>query len=122
MRWRDAMMAALALTTLATGALAGRGYACGPWQPGGVAPALDAINIMKSMAILTSNGRDDTIRMARGQLDLRIYPDDTGLYIVHGTPVATDNGPAFGPRIRVQRLIHDPLQPHILQTECEAVK
>ena len=121
MRWRDLTGTAMALCLIAATPGAAQDYTCAPWQADG-AETLERISILRSLAIVTTGGRDETVRMARGQLNLRIYPDESSVYIVHGDPVQTDNGPAFGPKIRVQRLIHDPVQPQILQTECEAVK
>lgn len=113
---------ALTLVLLAGAAQAGQDYRCDGWQAGHDEPALERVSVLKSMAVVTRGGHDETVRMARAQLALRVYPDDAGIWVIHGDPVTFENGPGFGPRITVQRLVHDADQPVILQTRCEEVK
>lgn len=117
---RLAKSLAAAMLLAAGPALAGQDFACAPWQPAGQAPDLSAVSVLKSTLVVTAGAAPETIRMMQGTLTRRVYPDETGLYVLHGDMVRTDNGPGFGPSITVQRLVHDPDHPTLLLTTCEA--
>ncbi len=118
MRWGEL---AVVLVVCATGAAAGQEYTCGPWVPKGPGQ-IEHVSVLKKMAVVTVDGRDETVRMARAHLDLRVYPHETGVYVIYGDPVRTDAGPVFGPRITIQSLTYDRAQPRVAQAQCEARK
>lgn len=97
-------------------------YACAPWAgPDQGVPALATISVGKSMITYRGDsGPSVTARMAHSTLTRRIYPEDDSLFVIHGDFVRGPDGPEFGPRITVQRLMHDAATPILATTTCEA--
>ena len=126
-RWGEGMRHVLASVLLiactALPASAGQDYTCGIWRPKGTGVArVTAISVLKGTAILTEGKVQRTLRMPEATPTRRVYLDKDGLFIIHGAFVRSPEGPAFGDRITLQRLVHDPKRPVLVQTDCEERK
>ena len=112
-----ALVVALALPgSLATAA----DYACGDWNVA-VLQAVEALSIGKSMITLReASGPAVSVRMVQGTLTRRVYLDEGSALVIHGKFKRGSDGPELGPRVSLQRLIHDAQTPILATTTCEA--
>ncbi|WP_169052561.1 hypothetical protein [Pseudooceanicola onchidii] len=110
---------AVALTLCGSTAVAAD-YACDGWDVADMA-RIEALSIGKSMITLrAASGPAVTVRMAQGTLTRRIYLDEGSALVIHGDFVRGETGPEFGPRVTLQRLMHDSATPILATTTCEA--
>ncbi len=117
----ELIRSAALLLALATPAAA-QDYRCAAWTPAGEAQDISELGIGKSMATLKQGDLRSTIRMAEASLTRRTYLDGNSALIVYGDFVRGADGPEFGRKISVQRLIYDAESPKLLQTTCEATR
>lgn len=96
-------------------------YVCQDWDtPHQGQPRIKTLTIKPSLMIHRAiNGFATTVRMTQSTLTRRIYPDAGSVWVVHGDFVSGEDGPDFGPRITLQRLVHDRNDPILATTTCE---
>lgn len=87
-------------------------YTCAPWQPSGTAPDIARLGLTKSMIIVPLGSTNETIRMVRGTLKYRVFLEDDSVWTIYAGPEPED-------KITVQRMMHDPNSPKMVQTTCE---
>ncbi|MWD29841.1 hypothetical protein E0K89_020375 [Aquicoccus sp. SCR17] len=107
---------------LAGGSASAQDYACGAWAPSGTGvDPISALTVGKQMAVVKQGGPATTLRLTRGSLQRKTFAGDDAILIVHGEfRRRADGSPGFGPRVTVQQLRHDPRDPILVQTTCEA--
>ena len=102
----------LAALCLLPGTVLAKEYACASWHPAGIAPDIARLGLTKSVILVPVGGTDETIRMVRGTLTHRVYLEDDAVWTVYAAPEPGD-------KITVQRMMHDPKSPKVVQTTCE---